>query len=162
MRSATTADSSDSIAPSIATVIAEPSKGVISSGRNCGTWSGGHPRRDAAEPAADRLDRQCEQHARGGCRQQRHDRSRDAPQPAMAASARITASEAAPSAVAVGENVGRAATICFMRGTNSPAGCGIARPKKSRICVQAIRTAMPLVKRRSRARDEIDGGCRIR
>ena len=43
MRSATTADSSDSIAPSIATVTAGDSSVSISSGRKSGTWKCGSP-----------------------------------------------------------------------------------------------------------------------
>jgi len=43
MRSATTADISDSIAPSIATVKVGDSSVSIRSGRNCGTLSAGSP-----------------------------------------------------------------------------------------------------------------------
>ncbi len=43
MRSATTAESSDSIAPSIATVTAGEIRLRIRAGRNCGIWSSGRP-----------------------------------------------------------------------------------------------------------------------
>lgn len=51
MRSATTADSSDSIAPSIATVNAGESKVRIRPGRNVGTWKCGRP--DGMPPKRD-------------------------------------------------------------------------------------------------------------
>ena len=68
MRSATTADISDSIAPSRATVSAgDEQRRDQARAWNFGTTSGGQPLRDAAEPGADRLDRQLEAPRRRAC-----------------------------------------------------------------------------------------------
>ena len=77
MRSATTADSSDSIAPSIAIVSVGESSVRIRSGRKRGNLNLRQPGRNAAEAAADRLDRQSEQPGDGGAADERHDVARD-------------------------------------------------------------------------------------
>ena len=78
MRSATTADISDSIAPSIATVRAGTSRPRISSGRNVGRCERRQAARNAAEARADGLDRQAEARHRRPSQHQRHDRAGNA------------------------------------------------------------------------------------
>ena len=145
MRSATTADSSDSIAPSSAIVTASGTSPGSSSGRNAGTCSSGRP---VGMPPK-RLPmvstgRPSSQAARvppssattaGGTRSVR----RRTPN--------STTSVTAPSAAVAGATVGSASQRTFMRSTNSPgAAPSVERPRKSLICVLAISTAMPLVK----------------
>ena len=145
IRSATTADSSDSIAPSIATVIAGRRSVGISSGWKP-EWPGG------AVPTGCR---------RTGCRPCRSagpntiatavpaDAARRWRPESWAAHVRSTiipASDTTPNAVAGGESVSDAAAPgppCARRTRTAPAAT--ASPKKSRICVLAISTAIPFV-----------------
>jgi hypothetical protein len=63
-----------------------------------------------------------------------------------------TAREPMASSVAGQEMVGKPWTIWIRRGRNTPEGCAIESPKKSLICVLAIRSAMPFVKPTSTGR----------
>ena len=58
----------------------------------------------------------------------------------------MTATVQAARAVAAGEMVFRLAARASMRPRNSPGTFSTVRPRKSLICVLAMRTAMPLVK----------------
>ena len=57
----------------------------------------------------------------------------------------MVATVAAASTVAVSDHVGELAARAFMRRQNTPGTFSSCNPKKSLICVLAIRTAMPLV-----------------
>jgi hypothetical protein len=58
----------------------------------------------------------------------------------------ITDSATAPNAVAAGDQVPKCAASAAIRALNSDGTAAICSPKKSRICVLAISTAIPLVK----------------
>jgi hypothetical protein len=144
MRSATTAESNDSIAPSMATVSAGDNSvrtscglkaGIRSSGRPAGTAPNREPivstgspvAATASEPASSAM------MLPGMRRETRR-------QPRMTAMVPSASSVAAPDAVPA------AAARTRRRSRNSPGSGGACRPNRSRICVLAIRMAMPLVK----------------
>ena len=143
MRSETVAESSDSIAPSIATVMAGASSGWIKCGLNVGTCNGGNPAGTA--PNRDPM-------VSTG---RRNSATASVPStsativPGMRAESfgtpSTTASVATASPALNGENCGSACATSISRGRNTPDGCAIGRPKKSLICVLAISTAMPFV-----------------
>ena len=78
MRSETTADMRDSIAPSMATVRAGPSRPWIRSARNRGITKWGKPGGDSAETRADGFHRQLEQDDGCGAEQESDDCAGDA------------------------------------------------------------------------------------
>ena len=147
MRSATTAESSDSIAPSIATVRAGDSSVRIRSTRNAGTCSVGRPLGtppnrlpmvSTGSPAgsADAVPAISATMVPGRRRDTRRQR---AGSPAMVSSAEQRGRAPRPCP--------HAAASTLQRGRGTPrARSGVCRPKKSRICVLAMRTPMPLVK----------------
>ena len=152
IESATTAESRLSTAASSATVSADGSSGRIRSARNAGTCDRRQAAGDAAEPRADRLHRQVEQRHGGRAGDQRHDRAGHARQPARHQQRRAPASRR-PAPAAAGLNVGR--RCAERRHAREELARRVARcrsPRKSLICVEAISSAMPLVKPRTTGR----------
>ena len=143
MVSATTADSRLSTAASSATVNADGSSGKMRSARNGGISIRGRPpgmppnldpivstgRPNAATAAVAATSATIEPGTRGARR----------------GITRTTASEVAASASAAGFHCGSPAASAVMRLKNSLGGSGMARPRKSLICVAAMSSAMPLV-----------------
>ena len=161
MRSATTAESSDSIAPSMATVSAGDRSVSTRSGRKVGTRKLGSPLRYAAEPAADGLDWQADGEGNRRASEQNDDAagdsSRDRPQDQNGhhghdAEERCDARGGAgvfPQHLGPTEKISRTA--------------GVTRPKKSRIWVLAMRTPIPFVKPMTTGRGMYcDGGSESR
>ena len=142
--SATTADSRLSTAASSATVKADGSSGKIRSARNGGISIRGEPpgmppnldpivstgRPNAATAAVAATSATIEPGTRGS--QRGHTRT--------------TASEAAASASAAGFHCGSPAASARHAREELARRLGMARPRKSLICVAAISSAMPLVK----------------
>ena len=144
MLSATTADSRLSIAASMATVNAEGSSGKIRSARNSGSWNAGRPvgmppnlvpivpiwipaKTQAAVVAS---------------------RATIVPGTffVIRGQSRMMAIVARETSTAGTLTVAALFASAIIRGANSLGTSSTARPKKSLICVEAISTAMPLVK----------------
>ena len=143
MRSETTADMSDSIAPSMATVIAGEISGRSKSKRNCGILIPGKPegmppkrvpivstgsfsKTTSAVPANSAT-------MYPGTRFTKRIKIR------------ITTRANTPRPVSKGENVRKFRARISIRARNSPGTLSTLRPKKSLICVLAMMTAMPFV-----------------
>jgi hypothetical protein len=143
MRSATTAESSDSIAPSSAIVIAGRKSVGISAGRNSGTLRCGSPEGMPPKRVPTVSIGACSNSAvavpntsttiapgtRGATRRSRI----------------ITTSATAPKTVASIENVPAECASTPIRSAKSEGTVDTRRPKKSRIWVLAISTAIPFV-----------------
>jgi hypothetical protein len=139
------ADMSDSMAPRSATVMADGRREPRSSGRNAGTEIRGSPlgmppNRDPivstgrAKTTTARVDPTSTTIAPGTFLHKVANRI---------IVARATGTEdCRPEA----DIVGRAARSSPIRGRNAPEECAVWRPRKSRICVLAMTTAMPFVK----------------
>ncbi len=144
MRSATTADIRDSIAPSMATVTAGEISVRTSDGWNAGTLNAGSPdgtppKREATVSTGSWI-----VHAAAV------PISMPTRVPGTALTNRLVAitrnSVATASPAAAGVTVPMCPATAAMRRMNSPGFSAICNPRKSRICVLAISTAMPLVK----------------
>ena len=118
MRSETTADISDSIAPSIATVNAGPSSPCTRPACNCGKRKVRQPAGNAAKARADGFDRQLEQERGQRGSQHGHNRARECGWKSRGRPA-ITATVLAASSVACRDQVGPAAARAFIRSQNS-------------------------------------------
>ena len=143
IRSATVADSNDSIAPSMATVSAGASSTCTRSGRNRGITTAGKPRSRTPnrDPMVGTSSSSAIVAAVASTRATMGAGTRGANRGRITS----TASEPSPRAVAIGEIVGSARAASISRGRNTPLGCAKSSPRKSLIWVLAISTAMPLV-----------------
>ena len=133
-------------APSMATVNAGEKQRQNVFRVEVGDANGGRPRGDAAELAADGLDGQMEDHDRDRTHHDGHDGAGHAPREARHARIRMTKRAARPTWRAseiVSKLACARAASCAARIRSALAP--MRRPKKSLICVLAMRTAMPLV-----------------
>lgn len=143
MRSATTADMSDSIAPSIATVMAGRRSVGMRDASNAGRAITGSP--DGIPP--NRVPMVSAPMPVSITKAVPPTRARIVPgtRGSRRRSTRMSASAAMPSAAAEGVKVPRWEPSISIRGTNAAGTAPILRPRKSLICVLAMRTAMPFV-----------------
>jgi hypothetical protein len=137
------ADINDSIAPSIATVIAGTISPPMSSGRNAGMWRVGSP----AGMPPNRLPMVSTGSPSATTAAVPATRAMIVPGTRFETRVRIRmiASDATASAVACPDQVPAAPASARRRGRNSPGTRSSCKPKKSRICVLAMSTAIPFV-----------------
>ena len=144
IRSATTADISDSIAPSMATVMAGRTKSGIRWGSNRGMAGIGRP--EGMPPKREPMVSTARPSAT----------TASVPPPSAITvpgifgkrrrSTTIVSKAVTDSTVAGADSVPACAAKATIRGQNSAGMAPISRPKKSLICVLAMSTAMPFVK----------------
>ena len=143
MRSATVADMSDSMAPSMVTVRMDGRSGRIISGRKTGTWSGGSP--DGMPPKREPIVSTERWRKRTASVPRTSATMAPGTERAHRWQASTTSRAPTPSAATVGENVPSARPISISRGRNTPEGDAIFNPSRSLTCVLAIKSAIPFV-----------------